>query len=271
MMFSSKTCRFVCFFFLSVSTTAETLRGNERKLDTNDIELGEAGGYAILTKTGITTTGVTRIDGNIGVSPIAATSMTGFALSLDSTTQFATSPQIVGTDSGGNVHRAHAASYGGDVATTLTTAISDMKTAYNNAASKDATKTMAYPFTSYTFPSASAGVYKFVTPAGGDAGDVTLSSPITFSGTADDKFIIQITGNLVVNADVILNGSVSAENIVWQVSGHVRLNANKHMEGIILTASKVVFKTGSSLIGRVLAHTACTLDKATITEPNASS
>jgi hypothetical protein len=37
------------------------------------------------------------------------------------------------------------------------------------------------------------------------------------------------------------------------------------MEGIILGKTAVTFITGSSLNGRILAQTACTLQKATIT------
>ena len=42
------------------------------------IVLGLAGNFAILSKTGITTTGVTSVIGNIGVSLINTESMTGF-------------------------------------------------------------------------------------------------------------------------------------------------------------------------------------------------
>jgi cytoskeletal protein CcmA (bactofilin family) len=263
MMFSSKTCRFICFFFLSVSTNAETLRGVERELnpDPDPVDLGVAGDYAILTKAGISTTGVTSITGNIGVSPIAATAMTGFALSLDPTTQFATSPQIVGADSGGNVHRAHAASYGGPVSVALTTAVSDMQTAYTDAAGR------ANDFENLDFGILDAktllkGVYKF-------DGAVTLSGVTTFSDIASKVSIFQIAGDLVVKGSTVVNPSntADAKNIIWQVAGSVLLEEGAHMEGIILTATKVVIKKGASLNGRVLAQTACTLDATTITVP----
>lgn len=44
------------------------------------VHLGTAGGFALLTKSGITSTGNTSVGGDIGTSPIAATAITGFAL-----------------------------------------------------------------------------------------------------------------------------------------------------------------------------------------------
>src|SRR4051812_26171842 len=42
------------------------------------VYLGAAGNYSILAKTGISTTGSTHVNGNMGVSPIASTAITGF-------------------------------------------------------------------------------------------------------------------------------------------------------------------------------------------------
>jgi hypothetical protein len=51
------------------------------------------------------------------------------------------------------------------------------------------------------------------------------------------------------------------------VAGFVDAGTTSHLEGIFLVKTKAVFKTGSSLNGRILAQTACTLDTATIREP----
>lgn len=55
------------------------------------VSLGTAGNYAILAKTGISTVPPSTVKGNIAVSPIAATAMTGFSLIQDSTNAFWTS------------------------------------------------------------------------------------------------------------------------------------------------------------------------------------
>jgi hypothetical protein len=56
------------------------------------------------------------------------------------------------------------------------------------------------------------------------------------------------------------------EKIFWQVAGNVAVGAGAHLEGILLVMAEVLFLTGSSLNGRVLAQTACNLQMAMITE-----
>ena len=66
---------------------------------------------------------------------------------------------------------------------------------------------------------------------------------------------------------VLLAGTDSgpvAANIVWVMAGHLEAGPTSHLEGVFLVKTKADFKTGSSLNGRVLAQTACTLDQATI-------
>ena len=109
------------------------------------------------------------------------------------------------------------------------------------------------------------GVYKF------DTG-VNISSTVTLEGTdvttgSTDIFIIQMTGDLMLAADteVILTKGVLAKNVFWQVAGAVEVKSDATMEGILLVQTDVTFVTGSTLNGRVLAQTACVLQKATIT------
>jgi hypothetical protein len=106
------------------------------------------------------------------------------------------------------------------------------------------------------------GVYTF-------GSNIAINSDIYFDGTADDVFILQTTGNLVLasGAKVILEGGVLPENIFWAVAGFVDVGTTAHLEGVLLVQTKAVFKTGSSLNGRVLAQSAVTLDTTTIVEP----
>jgi hypothetical protein len=113
------------------------------------------------------------------------------------------------------------------------------------------------------------GVYTF-------GSDVSIGGDITFEGTAgtgdgqgeSDIFIIQITGKLTqtANINVILSNGALAQNIFWQVAQEVVVGAGAHLEGIILAKTSVLFETGSSLNGRVLAQTACDLQKAIISD-----
>jgi hypothetical protein len=83
------------------------------------IDLKSACGYAVLSKSGISTVPNSNIVGNIGVSPITAAAMTGFSLDEDVGGQFALSAQVTG--------HAHGASYGGAIAASLTVAVLDMQ------------------------------------------------------------------------------------------------------------------------------------------------
>jgi hypothetical protein len=97
--------------------------------------------------------------------------------------------------------------------------------------------------------------------------DILIDTDLTFTGSATDIFIIQVTGNVVqaANKKVTLIGGVLPANIFWQVAGQFNLGAGAHMEGILLVKTSVMLKTGSTLNGRVLTQTACDLQMATIT------
>ena len=53
----------------------------------------------------------------------------------------------------------------------------------------------------------------------------------------------------------------------WQIAGHVEAGEGAHLEGIFLVKTAVLFKTASSLNGRVLTQTSCDLQMATIVQP----
>jgi hypothetical protein len=253
MMFSFSICRLV----LLVSAACSAMTSAELT-----VNLGGAGDYVILAKSGISTLPSSKITGNIAVSPIVATAMTGFSLILDPTTQqFSKSTQVTG--------QAHAASYGAPISAALTTAVGAMGAAYTDAASRlnpDADRTnvgggiLGGVYGGPTKP-LTPGVYTFVS-------NVRLDGDVHFSGAG--VFIIQMTENLVqaANCNVILEDGARPENIFWQVAGFVQVGADAHMEGIILAKTKVDFITGSSLNGRVLTQTACNLQMTTIIEPD---
>src|SRR5437879_882598 len=87
------------------------------------VDLGTAGNYTILTKAGVSATGATHVQGNIGVSPIAATAITGFGLKRTDPT-YSTSSLVTG--------KIFAANYAAPTPSNLTVAIGDMQTAYNS-------------------------------------------------------------------------------------------------------------------------------------------
>jgi hypothetical protein len=223
------------------------------------VDLGLAENFAVLTKTGITTTGVTTITGNIGVSPIDATAITGFGLIMDSTNEFATSPSVTGV--------VYAADYAEPTPTNLTTAISDLHTAYVDAAGRTVpaavTEEGAGNISGMTL---APGLYKWSTGV-----LVDPSTTVTLDGGANDVWIFQIAQDLTLSsaASIALSGGAQAKNVFWQVGGltGVTLEPGSHLEGIILAAKGIEVKDGATVHGRLLGETNVTLISNPITQP----
>jgi len=221
------------------------------------VNLGTAEDFVILTKTGVTTTAGGFIKGDIGTSPIAATALTGFGLILDSSNTFSTSVLV-----DGNL-------YGADYATPtpskLLTAISDMETAFVDAAGRsfpDEIELYAGDLTGVGVarPALAPGLYNWGTGVGFTGG-------VTFKGDSTDIWILQIAGCLTVGpgANIILEGGALPENIFWQVSGGTSIAAGAHVEGVLLSKTAITFLSGSTLTGRALSQTAVTMITTTIT------
>src|ERR1700722_12312967 len=60
------------------------------------VSLGAAGDFVILAKSAISTVPTSAVTGNLGLSPAAATFITGFSPTADATDVFGTSPQVTG-------------------------------------------------------------------------------------------------------------------------------------------------------------------------------
>lgn len=219
------------------------------------VNLGTAGDFVVLAKTGISTTGTTEITGDIGVSPASASYITGFDLIMDSTGTFSTSSVVTG--------KIYASDYASPTPSKMTTAVSDMETAYTDAAGRtnpDHTELYAGDVTGETL---TPGLYKW------DTGLLISEGGVTISGDSNDVWIFQIAGDLTVadSAIVTLSGGAEPANIFWQVAGHVTIGTTAEMKGIILCQSQIAFNTGASLVGRALSQTAVTLDANAITAP----
>jgi hypothetical protein len=220
------------------------------------INFGGVCDYAVVAKSGITNVPDSTIFGNLGVSPIAASSMTGFGLVMGSDGQHSTSSQVTGV--------VHAADYGGQIAADLIVAVSAMEAAYTDASSRFTTDATRKNVGNGNIGgrTLTPGVYTFTV-------GIRVTTDVTFEGGPNDVFILQTTGVLstAVGIKVILKGGAMARNVIWQVAGNVAIGAAAEMQGVILCYTDVVFVTGSSLVGAVMAQTAVALQKATITAP----
>lgn len=220
------------------------------------VNLGTAGDFAILSKAGISTTGVTSITGDIGVSPIAATAMTGFGLIMDTNGQSSHTPIVIG--------KAYAADYAAPTPAKMTTAVSDMETAFTTA-------------NGLTTPAPIVGLYAGdisgrILPPGlykWSTGVLVTSAGVTLTGGPNDTWVFQIAQNLTINnnAKITLLGGAQAKNIFWVVSGQATIGSNANVSGNILSKTLVSMNTGSRLTGRLLAQTAVTLNASTVIKP----
>jgi hypothetical protein len=216
------------------------------------IPLGKAGGYVILAKTGISTTGTTAVTGDIGVSPAAASFITGFSL---------VSPPAAASTSALVTGKVYASDYDSPTPANLTTAVLDMQAALTDAAGRapDYTELGAGNLGGRTLAPA---VYKWGT-------DVLIPADVTLKGGPNDVWVFQIAGNLTQASavQVILAGGALPKNIFWEVAGAAEMGTTSHFEGVVLSQTSVTLKTGATLNGRALAQTAVTLDANTLVAP----
>ena len=96
-----------------------------------------------------------------------------------------------------------------------------------------------------------------------------ISTNVTLSGGPNDVWIFQIAGTLreANGVRVILRGGAQAKNIIWQVAGVVSIGTTARFKGTILAKRNITLNTGAIITGRLLAQTAVTLKKDTVTHP----
>ena len=221
---------------------------------TTPVNLGTAGDFVILAQSGIATVPPSAVTGNLGVSPAAATFITGFALTADATNAFSLSSQVTG--------RIYAADQTAPTPSKLTTAVGDMQLAFTDAAGRAASVT-ELGAGSIGGMTLKPGVYKWGT-------GLLIATDVTLSGGATDVWIFQVAQDLIMSsgAKMVLAGGAVPKNIFWQVAGLVALGTTAHAEGIVLTQTSITLATGASINGRLLAQTAVSLDGSAVVAPS---
>ncbi len=212
------------------------------------VNLGVAGNFVILSKSGITDVYKSTITGDVGTSPI-----TGAALLV-------TCAEVTGT-----IYTVDAA---GPLpcrvtnASRLTTAVSDMQTAYTDAAGRSNPDFFNLGAGNIGGKTLTPGLYKWTST-------VIIPTDVTISGGPNDVWIFQVAGTLTMSSAVkiTLSGGAQAKNIFWQTAGAVTFGTTSHFEGIILGQTGINLQTGASINGRMLAQTAVTLQMNTVTRP----
>ena len=199
------------------------------------VGLGTAGSFAVLAGAGITNTGPTTVNGNIGTFP--TTSITG-----------AGSMTVNGTNEGGN---------------SLTQgAKSDLVTGYNTAAGEGPTTAVAADLGGQTL---TPGIYN-------SASSLGLTGALTLNAGGDPNalFVFQAGSTLTTASasSVSLINGAQACNVFWQVGSSATLGTGSSFRGTILALQSITVTTGTTIVGRALARNgAVTLDTDTITVP----
>eukprot|EP00964_Phaeocystis_antarctica_P090788 scaffold58141_cov69-Phaeocystis_antarctica.AAC.1 len=184
--------------------------------------------------------------------------MTGFGITLDSSGVFSTSTKVTGN--------LYAADYAAPTPADMTTAISDMETAYNDAAGRPNPDTVNNGYGDLDNITLPGGLYKWSTVV-----TLPVGKKLYFDadGNEDTVWIMQIAGglNFMAGSNVLLINGAKPTNIFWQVAGVATILAGAHAEGTILCKTAITFGAGASLNGRGLAQTAVTMIATTIDAP----
>ncbi len=217
--------------------------------------LGGAGNYVVLAKSEITNVPTSAITGNVAISPAAASYITGFSMTKAGT--YWTSAQVTG--------KLFAADNDAPTPSNLTTAVSNMEAAYTNAAGRPAPP--VGPFLDVGAgniggKTLAPGLYRWNST-------VTIPDDVVLAGAANDVWIFQITGDVMMSSNkaITFSGAAKAKNVFWQVAGLVDLGTSAHAEGIILSKTLIKLGTGASINGRLLAQTAVNLAGNAIVKP----
>jgi hypothetical protein len=223
----------------------------------------------ILAKTGVSNTPTSVVTGNVGLSPAARGFLTGWSLIAEPSDTFYTSAQVVAP---GKLHAADM--LGGTTSSDLSAAVLDMGAAYTAAAGMATSgggQIAACPGVGAISDATDAGFPGTGLPAGTYtcAVDVTIPGTLTLYGSTTDVWIFKITGKLTQTNGIHVNlsGGAQAKNVFWQVSDVVTIGTTALMQGVILAQTNIAVQTGATVNGRLLAQTAVTLDKATVSVP----
>jgi hypothetical protein len=200
------------------------------------IPLGTAGSFVVLAGAGVTNTGSTTLNGDLGTFP--TTSETGTStLTLN------------GVD------------HGGDAVTQG--AKDDLVTAYNTAAGEGPATVFLTDLGGQTLV---AGVYR-ATSSAGLTGELTLDA----GGNPDAVFVFQIGSTLTTASasTVTLVNGAQACHVFWQIGSSATLGTGTGFQGNLLAKTDITLTNKVTVVGRVLASNgAITLDANTVTSPS---
>jgi Protein of unknown function (DUF3494). len=187
----------------------------------------------VLAGAGITNTGKTTLNGDVGTSPSPA--ITGF-----------------------NTVTLNGAKHAADGAAAQ--AQLDLGTAFTTASNAQPTKAIPVELGGSTLK---PGIYS--------GGALKITGTLTLDGTGnpDGVFIFKAASTLITGSASHVNLiNVNPCNVFWQVTSSATLGTGSQFVGTIMAAQAASLKTGATVDGRVLAQNkSVTLEANTITKP----
>ena len=223
---------------------------------TTKVGLGTAGNFAVLGGSAVNDTNPSVISGDVGLSPSAwppapamtCTEVTGTIYSVDSSGPLSCRVTNAGV---------------------LTTAKSDLTTAYNDAAARIVTSIIGTELGGATLTD---GVYNSASTTFEISTNQTLT--LDGGGSADSVFIFKMGTTLTTfsNSKVTLTNGAQACNVFWQVGSSAVLGTGTSFIGNIMADQSISDNGGSTVNGRFLARIAAvTLNNTTITKSTCAS
>ncbi len=217
------------------------------------ISLLSADNFAVLAGSGISDTGTSVVIGDVGLSPTGGASITGLTCSEMTGTIYDTNGGYVG---GGGGSTACLQSNAG----LLITAKNDLVTAYNDAANRPTTATIATQLGGATLTD---GVYDSAAGTFDLTGTVTLDG----QGNSDSVFIFKMASTLITasSSRVVLTNGAQACNVYWQVGSSATLGTSTTLVGNLFALTSITDNGTSTVNGRLLARDgAVTLNNTTV-------
>ena len=219
------------------------------------INLGRAASFGLASRAGLTSTGVTVVNGDVALSPLATcTDATGGPGASSRTCLVKTYASGTGMTVNGSIFWAGDPFDNGQTANNVT---NDLNVAWNEGSTKVDTQgaIAANELGGKTFI---AGVYHNAN-LGLAAG---LSATLDAQNNANAVFIFKVDSDLIDSGTLLLRGKILLVNgaqarNVWFVAGRdVTIGSGTSWNGTILAGRTATIKDGSTVNGRVLAGAA---------------
>jgi hypothetical protein len=203
------------------------------------IGLGSASTFGVLGASAVTNSGASIITGDLGISPAAASAITGFPPGIVTGTTYAPP----GTE----------------------------------AANAQADTTIAYDVAASLSPMASglSNLSGVLSPGVYSGGALSVNGALELAGGPDSVWVFQADSTLTTatGSNITLSGGASACNVFWKVGSSATLAGGSSMVGTIIALTSISTTTGPTALtvdGRLLARNgAVTLNDTVVTVPTA--